>query len=127
MFGRGRQHSHHTNFENGFMKLTRRHLMQTTCATALLGSIGKLAFAQANTETATIVTGFAAGGSADAISRRGAQKISPGFAGRALVKNRPGAGGQIAVNYVKGRPADGATILQTPTSILTLYPHIFKK
>ena len=26
-----------------------------------------------------------------------------------------------------GQPADGATILQTPTSILTIYPHIYKK
>lgn len=101
--------------------------MQSTCATALLGSIRKFAFAQADIETATIVTGFAAGGSADAISRRVAQKISPGFARTAVVENRTGAGGQIAVSYVKGRPADGATILQTPTSILTLYPHIYKK
>lgn len=31
------------------------------------------------------------------------------------------------MSYVKGRPADGATILQTPTSILTIYPHIYKK
>jgi len=43
------------------------------------------------------------------------------------VENRTGAGGQIAVTYVKGQPADGATILQTPTSILTIYPHIYKK
>lgn len=44
-----------------------------------------------------------------------------------MVENRTGAGGQIAVSYVKGRPADGTTILQTPTSILTIYPHIYKK
>ena len=44
-----------------------------------------------------------------------------------MVENRTGAGGQIAVSHVKAQPADGATILQTPTSILTIYPHIYKK
>jgi len=44
-----------------------------------------------------------------------------------VVEYKTGAGGQIAVTYVKSQPADGATILQTPTSILTIYPHIYKK
>ena len=44
-----------------------------------------------------------------------------------MVENKTGAGGQIAVQYVKGVAPDGMTILQTPTSILTIYPHIFKK
>jgi len=45
----------------------------------------------------------------------------------AVVENRTGAGGQIAIGYIKGRPADGSAILQTPTSMLTIYPHIYKK
>ncbi|VWX58873.1 conserved exported hypothetical protein [Burkholderiales bacterium 8X] len=109
------------------MNFTRRHLLQTTGATALLASIGQQAFAQ-NLDTATIVTGFAAGGTSDTTCRRLATKLSPGYAKSAVVvENRTGAGGRIAVEYVKGRPADGATILQTPTSILTIYPHIYKK
>jgi len=109
------------------MPFTRRHLLQTTGASALLASIGHQAFAQAQLETATIVTGFAAGGTSDTICRRVAQKISPEFARAAVVENRTGAGGQIAIGYVKGRPADGSAILQTPTSMLTIYPHIYKK
>ena len=110
------------------MSFTRRQILQTTSASALMASLGQNVFAQAmNIETATIVTGFAAGGTSDTTCRRLATKLSPEYAKVAVVENRTGAGGQIAVSYVKGRPADGSTILQTPTSILTIYPHIYKK
>ncbi|MFT4267307.1 MAG: Bug family tripartite tricarboxylate transporter substrate binding protein [Xenophilus sp.] len=105
----------------------RRHLLQATGASALLAGLGQRAFAQAGIETATIVTGFAAGGTADALCRRVAQKLQPGYAKTVVVDNRTGAGGQIAIQYIKGRPADGATILLTPTSMLTIYPHIYRK
>jgi len=109
------------------MILTRRSLLQTTGATALLASIGQRAFAQAGLETARIITGFAAGGTSDTTCRRLATQFAPGYAKSVVVENKTGAGGQIAVTYVKSQPADGATILQTPTSILTIYPHIYKK
>ncbi|MBN8748326.1 Tripartite tricarboxylate transporter family receptor [Xylophilus ampelinus] len=109
------------------MNFNRRQLLQTTGASALLAGLGQQAFAQASIETATIVTGFAAGGTSDTICRRVAQKMQPDYARAVVVENRTGAGGQIAIGYVKGRPADGATILQTPTSMLTIYPHIYKK
>jgi tripartite-type tricarboxylate transporter receptor subunit TctC len=110
------------------MTFTRRQILQTTSASALMAGLGQNVFAQAmNIETATIVTGFAAGGTSDTTCRRLALKLSPEYAKTAVVENRTGAGGQIAVSYVKGRPADGSTILQTPTSILTIYPHIYKK
>ncbi|HZF82657.1 MAG TPA: Bug family tripartite tricarboxylate transporter substrate binding protein [Burkholderiaceae bacterium] len=109
------------------MNFNRRQLLQTTGASALLAGLGQQAFAQAGIETATIVTGFAAGGTSDTICRRVAQKMQPDYAKAVVVENRTGAGGQIAIGYVKGRPADGATILQTPTSMLTIYPHIYKK
>ena len=109
------------------MNFTRRNLLQTTGASALLASIGQQAFAQATVETARIITGFAAGGTSDTTCRRLATKLAPDYAKTVVVENRTGAGGQIAVTYVKSQPADGATILQTPTSILTIYPHIYKK
>ncbi|NDZ14039.1 twin-arginine translocation pathway signal protein [Variovorax sp. WS11] len=111
------------------MTLTRRHLLQTTGASALLASLGQQAFAQAQQpmETARLITGFAAGGTSDTLCRRVASRLQPDYGKAVVVENRTGAGGQIAVTYVKGQPADGATILQTPTSILTIYPHIYKK
>ena len=109
------------------MDITRRHILQSTGAAGLLAAIGQQAFAQAQIETARLITGFAAGGTSDTLCRRVATKLGPPYANAAVVENRTGAGGQIAVTYVKAAAPDGATILQTPTSILTIYPHIYKK
>lgn len=108
------------------MRISRRHIIQSAGASALLAGAGQAAWAQ-TLETAKIVTGFAAGGTSDTLCRRVAMKLSPDYAKTAVVENKTGAGGQIAVQFVKGAPADGMTILQTPTSILTIYPHIYKK
>lgn len=109
------------------MNESRRRLLQVAGASALLASIHRQAFAQATLETATVVVGFSPGGVSDAVCRRVAAKLAPDYARNSLVENRTGAGGQIAVTHVKGRPADGATMLLTPSSILTIYPHIYKK
>lgn len=113
------------------MPISRRQLLQTASASALLASIGQQAFAQAHPpqlDTARIITGFSAGGTSDVTCRRVATKLSPGYAtSSVVVENRTGAGGQIAISFVKGQPADGSTMLQTPTSMLTIYPHIYKK
>lgn len=110
------------------MKLSRRELVQSVSASALLASIGQSVLAQiVSPDVLKIVTGFAPGGTADATCRRLAPQLTPSFAKSVVVENRTGAGGQIAVQYVKGMPPDGTTVLQTPTSILTIYPHIYKK
>lgn len=113
------------------MQISRRQLLQTTSASALLAGIGRQAWAQSQLpplDTARIITGFSAGGTSDVTCRRVATKLSPGYAASSVVvENRTGAGGQIAISYVKGQPADGSTMLQTPTSMLTIYPHIYKK
>ncbi|MET0542441.1 MAG: tripartite tricarboxylate transporter substrate-binding protein, partial [Variovorax sp.] len=102
------------------MDITRRNLLQSTGAAALLGSVWQQALAQAQIDTAHLITGFAAGGTSDTLCRRVATKLGPPYANVCVVENRTGAGGQIAINYVKMQPADGATILQTPTSMLTI-------
>ena len=105
----------------------RRQFVQSAGAAALLAAIGRQAHAQTQPEVLKIVTGFAAGGTSDTTCRRVATQLAPGYAKSAVVENRTGAGGQIAIQFVKGAPADGATLLQTPTSMLTIYPHIYKK
>jgi tripartite-type tricarboxylate transporter receptor subunit TctC len=109
------------------MPISRRHLLGTVPAAALMAGLGRPAWAQNNLELARIITGFAAGGTADVISRRAAEKMRPGYARNLLVENKTGAGGQIAVQFVKAAAPDGATVLQTPMSMLCIYPHIYKK
>lgn len=109
------------------MSMNRRQLLQSASAGALLSAIGQHALAQAHPELLRIVTGFAAGGTSDTICRRVATQLAPSYAKTAVVENRTGAGGQIAIQFVKSAAPDGATLLQTPTSMLTIYPHIYKK
>ncbi|MDB5895219.1 MAG: twin-arginine translocation pathway signal protein [Rhodoferax sp.] len=119
------------HFPSDPASLSRRGALHTAAATGLAGllaSLGDMALAQAaQVETLKIITGFAAGGTSDTLCRRLATKMAPDFARTAVVENRTGAGGQIAIQFVKSQPADGTTMLQTPTSMLTIYPHIYKK
>ncbi len=76
-----------------------------------------------------IVTGFPPGGTSDTLCRR----VAEGIKGTRLYRSRPssrtsaGAGGQIAIQSMKGAATDGSVILQTPASMLMIYPHIYKK
>jgi tripartite-type tricarboxylate transporter receptor subunit TctC len=109
------------------MSISRRNVLHSAGASALLAAIGQQAFAQSQMEVVRLITGFAAGGTSDTTCRRVATRLSPEYAKTAVVENKTGAGGQIAVQYVKAAAPDGTTVLQTPTSILTIYPHIYKK
>ncbi len=109
------------------MSLNRRQLLQSASAGALLTTLGQHALAQNQPELLRIVTGFAAGGTSDTICRRVGTQLAPSYAKTAVVENRTGAGGKIAIQLVKSATPDGATMLQTPTSMLTIYPHIYKK
>ena len=108
------------------MHISRRQLIQSTGAAALLASLGRQAWAQALDST-KVIAGFAPGGTADVVSRRVADKLHPGYAKSAVVENKTGAGGQIAVQFVKAAAPDGATMLLTPMSMLGIYPHTYKK
>lgn len=110
------------------MALSRRTFVQAGSASALLAAVGRDAFAQAGmVENLKIITGFAAGGTSDTTCRRVAQALTGTYARTAVVENRTGAGGQIAIQAVKALPPDGATLLQSPTSMFTIYPHIYKR
>jgi tripartite-type tricarboxylate transporter receptor subunit TctC len=107
---------------------TRRHLLRASGAAALLATLGAgRAFAQA-LDVVRIITGFPPGGTSDTLSRRVAEALKGGsYARVAVVENKTGAGGQIAVQAMKGAPTDGSVILQTPASMLVIYPHIYRK
>jgi tripartite-type tricarboxylate transporter receptor subunit TctC len=109
------------------MTVTRRHVLQASAATWLT-SVAARTFAQATPyETVRIITGFPPGGTSDTICRRVASKLAPGYGKTVVVENRAGAGGQIAIQGMKQLPPDGTAILQTPMSMLGIYPHIYKK
>ncbi|HEY6511608.1 MAG TPA: Bug family tripartite tricarboxylate transporter substrate binding protein [Burkholderiaceae bacterium] len=109
------------------MTVTRRDALTASAATLLAG-VGARAFAQAAPfETVRLITGFPPGGTSDTICRRVASKLAPGYGKSVVVENRAGAGGQIAIQSFKTMAPDGTSLLQTPMSMLGIYPHIYKK
>jgi tripartite-type tricarboxylate transporter receptor subunit TctC len=110
------------------MAVSRRDVLQSSAAAALLAGVGQRAFAQAFPyETVRIITGFPPGGTSDTICRRVASKLAPAYGKSVVVENRAGAGGQIAIQSFKTMAPDGTALLQTPMSMLGIYPHIYKK
>ena len=77
--------------------------------------------------TITIVVGFAAGGAADAAARLIGRKLGENLGVPVVIDNKPGAGGNIAHQYVaKTAPADGSVILFGSVGPLTIAPHLMK-
>lgn len=72
-----------------------------------------------------LVAGFPPGGPADTIARLVASLMSDA-PGKVMVENRPGASGQLAADAVRKAGAQGNTLLVTPSSILTLVPHLYR-
>lgn len=76
---------------------------------------------------AFVISGFPPGGIGDLIARPMAERMRGRYATNVLVESKVGAGGRIAVEFVKRANPDGLTILQIPASIMTLYPHTYRK
>lgn len=76
---------------------------------------------------AKILCGFPAGGTADALSRRLADGMRPGYAGTVVVENKPGAGGGIAIANLRDSAVDGSVLCVSPSSPLAMNRHTFKK
>jgi tripartite-type tricarboxylate transporter receptor subunit TctC len=102
----------------------RRQFVVAAASAAALGP--RVARAQA-AGNAFVVSGFPPGGMGDMVARPLTEKLRGRYAESLVLDSRPGAGGRIAVEYVKRAAPDGKTILQIPGSIMSLYPHIYSK
>lgn len=74
-----------------------------------------------------VLVGFAAGGPTDLVARLYAERLRPAYTAAAIVENRAGASGRLAVEAVRAADPDGTTLLMTPASVMTLQPHIFPR
>ena len=74
----------------------------------------------------TLVLPFAPGGAIDIFARAFAQKLSDKLGKPFVVENRPGAGTVLAANSVARAPADGHTVLVSP-SPLAINATLYKK
>lgn len=108
--------------------MQRRRFVQTCLTLGTAAALPRAALAQA-IEQVKIYYGFPAGSSGDITARRVAEKLAGSAYTRqaAVVENKPGAGGRLALEALKASAADGATLVLSPWSMLAIYPHVYKK
>lgn len=110
-------------------------LAKRTCRAAICGGIAVL-FALAlpvkaadyPSRPVTLVVAFTPGGPSDVLARIVGKKMEQLLGQPFVVENKPGAGGNIAAEFVAQTPADGYTLLMGNNSILatneSLYKHL---
>jgi len=89
--------------------------MTRLVAACALAAMTTLAYAQYPPQfpqkPVRIIIGLGAGGVADGMTRTITDRITPGFGQPFVLENRPGAGGNIAMEAVAKAPADGHVLL----------------
>ena len=94
-------------------------------AAALAAALCAPLAATAQEAALRIVLGYPAGATSDLLSRLLAEHLRASLGRPVIVENKPGAGGQIANEVVKGAAPDGATLLMTPVATMGIFPHSF--
>jgi tripartite-type tricarboxylate transporter receptor subunit TctC len=79
------------------------------------------------TKPIRVIVGFAAGGGNDLFARLVGQKLSENIGQPVVIENKAGAGGRIAVEYVKNQPADGYTVMVAASGAMAVAAAIYPK
>lgn len=110
------------------MPSTRRHALQRFGALAALVA-GPGALCARSVDQPRILYGFPPGSAGDLVARRVAERLGgTAYARRpAMVDNRSGAGGRIALEALKSASADGSVLALTPFSTTAIYPHVYRR
>ena len=67
------------------------------------------------------------GSGSDAITRAWAECAARQTGQPMVVQNKPGANGILAINYLKGQPADGARVMTIGMSQMTITPYVHRQ
>lgn len=67
------------------------------------------------------------GSGSDAMTRSWSECASRELGQPIVVQNRPGANGVLAVNQLKGQPADGYTLMTIGMSQMTITPYVYRQ
>lgn len=108
--------------------MNRRHTLRHALASvmSLAATAACLPASAQQQPPMRVVLGFAPGGSVDALARIVADSLQAGLGRPAVVENRSGAAGRLAVEQVKASAPDGDTLLIAPQGPMTLFPHVFR-
>ncbi len=101
--------------------LSRRHLL------SLLPLAAAPSLALADTKTIEWVVGYAAGGGSDVVARMLAEAMGRSMERQFIVSNKPGAGSNIAADYVaKAREVEN-TVFTADSAVLAANPFLYSK
>ncbi|MBT9550406.1 MAG: twin-arginine translocation pathway signal protein [Hydrogenophaga sp.] len=108
---------------------TRRRFVQLIGTSATSLSLAPLGVLAQGIDQVRILYGFPAGSSGDSVARRVGEKLAGSAYTRnaAVVENKPGASGRIALETLKAAPADGSVLAMAPVSAMANYPFIYPK
>jgi tripartite-type tricarboxylate transporter receptor subunit TctC len=109
----------------------RRALRKASLVLAALAAAPLAALAQGEpsypTKPIRVIVGFAAGGGNDLFARLVGQKLSENIGQPVIIENKAGAGGRIAVEWVKNQPADGYTVMVAASGQMAIAAAIYPK
>jgi tripartite-type tricarboxylate transporter receptor subunit TctC len=91
------------------------------------GAVPRAFAAAAGVEQLRVLVGFPAGSIPDLVARLAADNLAGAYPQHALVDNRPGAAGQIAVGALKAGPADGSMLLLAQGTAASAFPYLYSK
>src|SRR5215470_11730475 len=110
------------------MKLPRRKFLCLAASAAALPAVSQTVSAQTYpARPVRLVVGFPPGGVADMYARMISQLLSDRLGQQLFVENRPGAGGNLAVEATLKAPSDGYTLLMIGSNNawnVTLYDNL---
>src|SRR5258707_15748878 len=102
--------------QGNVMKLTRRQFLHLAAGATAFSALPHLARAQAYpTRPITVLVFVGAGGTPDIIARVIGQALTQRLGQSVLVDNRPGAGGNLALQAGPAPPGDGSPVPQNAT------------
>lgn len=110
--------------------LSRRRFVRAGAAACTVAAFAPLSARAAEPlDQVRILYPFTAGSAGDAAARRIAAKLGGTRYSRnaAIVENKPGAAGRLALEALKHAVPDGATLAMAPWSCMAIYPHIYSK
>jgi tripartite-type tricarboxylate transporter receptor subunit TctC len=103
-----------------------KHLLAISTALLLVAAPVQADPGKWTDEPVRIVVTFPPGGTSDLIARVLAQYFESEYGQRAVVDNRPGAGGTVAADYVADQAPDGTTLILGNNAPFTIAPTQFE-
>lgn len=107
-----------------------RHLSALSCVFIMAAAAVSPVMAQAENypqRPIKFVVPFPAGGGTDAMTRLLTNKLTLDNGWTFVVENKPGAGGNLALDQTAKSPADGLTLVMAQTDNVVLNPLLYKK